>query len=92
MIDAIRSFLNGSTPVSFASPHSLQESVERLRAATKPIVGFHNYYWSGEEAAVGEVSEGGVSFRRFRSNDRHPNRSPRTSLAGLSVPMPVLQF
>lgn len=35
MIQSVRQFLYGSTPAEFKSAFSLEESVERLRAATK---------------------------------------------------------
>ena len=59
------SLLYGSTPASFASPYSVQESVERLRAtAARPSL-FGAFTW---ERAKGEVSEDCVSLVRVTSS------------------------
>jgi hypothetical protein len=60
MLRAIRSFLYGATPASFESPYTMQESVERLRAATKRSV----FGALTAQAAVGKVSEGRVLLQR----------------------------
>jgi len=52
-------FLYGSTPASFASPYSIQESVERLRAT---VSGFLGNDWP-----EGEISEDFVSLERMIS-------------------------
>ena len=53
-------FLYGATPVRFESPHSIQESVERLAAVVKPSV-FSSF--SGQ-CAVGSVTEKKVVIQR----------------------------
>jgi hypothetical protein len=51
-----------STPAEFRSAFGLDESVERLRAATRRSA----FASAGETAAVGKVSESGVRLRRVR--------------------------
>ncbi len=60
MIESFYQFLHGSTPAEFKSAFGLQESVERLRAATERSV------WSAlaQPAAVGPVKETKVRLQR----------------------------
>lgn len=71
MVRRLLTFLSGATPVSFESPHPLQESVARLRAATERSV----LRVLDEEMAVGQVSADRVSLQRvipFAGNSFKP--------------------
>lgn len=60
MIQSVTQFLYGSTPAEFKSAFGLQESVERLRAATKRSA----FSALAQSAAVGPVKETKVRLQR----------------------------